>query len=272
MFLFLDGPFDSYDLSSVLSESKSLTSYDASQDDIRQAAIDSGFRMDSSGWKTNRRSDTTKFKKDFDKLQDRMYKGILEYTKMRKSGDISFSRWATWVGHLLRESYKESFRLGILSSGADFSKAGMASFDEKWVKTASKHEMAYFNKLLDQIESGTQKGTIEDRLKAYSDTLQNVFYSGRIVGTPSNHLIDWAGPNDRRTCSGCHFLIENSPYTKATLPSTPRAGDTACLNFCRCRLIVREVDKELFFEVQKKHKSKSWYKTKLSNLKAGKTL
>jgi hypothetical protein len=268
--LFIAGPFEEYDLTWELSENKSMTSMDAGQDEIRQAVIDAGFSIDSKGFKATRRAASSQYKKEFEKLQEKFTRVITDYTLRFKSGEISQYRWQTWVKYQLRESYKEAFKLGLYSSGAKDINVGVAKFDEQWVKTASKHEMIYFNKLLDEIAAGRQRGSIEDRLKAYSEAMQHVFYAGRIMGTPSNHLVDWTGPNDRATCKSCRFLIEKSPYTKLTIPSTPGSGDTLCLHNCRCRLLVREVKPKVFETVNVRQRSKNWYSEKLIRIKQGK--
>lgn len=271
MIILLDGPFDHFDIVFTLSESKSLASL-KSTDEIRQATLDSGFRMDQKGWKTARRATTSSNKKKFETVQKNFFNNIVAKTKEWQAGGISKTRWVESVRAMLREAYQKAFELGLKSSGAETVRATIADSDKKWVKTASKHEMLFLNRLLVQIEEGKIRGGLEKRLKAYSDALKNVFFSGRVQGTPSGHLIDWTGPNDRATCNGCRFLIEHSPYTKSTLPTTPRAGDTRCLNNCRCRLIVRETEPGWFRHIEESHKSPRWYKSKLSRLKAGKTL
>lgn len=271
MLILLADPWTTYDLGG-LTEGKGLYSFDASQDDIRQAVLDVGFKMDHRGWKTSRRGTTTVAKKQFDALQERLGGGIVEYTQDYLAGKINKTRWTNWVRHLLREAYQEAFQLGFKSSGAEDVRAGVATFDKEWVATAARQELTFLNKLLREIQEGTYKGALERRLRAYSESLQNVFYSGRVMGTPAGHIIDWVGPHDRHTCNGCNFLIEHSPYTKITLPTTPRAGDTRCRNNCRCRLIIRQVGQQRYEAVEKAHRSKRWYQEKLQRLKAGMTL
>jgi hypothetical protein len=269
--ILLSDPFTHYDLSQI-NEAKGLHSFDTTQDDIRQAVLDTGFRMDRRGWKSSRQGTTTVAKKQFDALQERLRGVILDYTKSFLGGKIGKTRWLEWVRHSLREAYQEAFALGMKSSGAENVRASVAQFDKEWVSGAARQELKFFNQLLRQVEEGTYKGRLEKRLAAYAEALQNVFYSGRVMGTPSGHIIDWVGPNDRETCNGCQFLLKHTPYTKATIPTTPRAGDTRCLNNCRCRLVIRDVGQEKFETVQKRHRSKRWYQEKLARLKVGRTL
>jgi hypothetical protein len=55
----------------------------------------------------------------------------------------------------------------------------------------------------------------------------------------------WKGPHDKKTCESCNYLFEHSPYSKWTLPTTPRSGMTLCLTNCRDRLFVRRVPPEV---------------------------
>lgn len=274
MIILIENSFEHYDLSdlSQLTEGKGLHSFDATQDQIRQAVLDSGFSMDSKGWRSRRQKTTTTAKKQFDALQSRLYKGVLNYTRRFVEKDISKTRWTQWVRQLLREAYRDAFSLGMKSSGAETVRATVATADKQWVESAVRQELKFFNRLLRQIEEGTYRGTLERRIRAYVEALQSVFYSGRIMGTPDGHLIDWLGPNDRTTCNGCRFMLEHSPFTKHTLPTTPRAGDTRCRDNCRCRLVVRHVGKQRFESVQRSHRSKRWYSEKLARLKVNRTL
>ena len=270
MILLIDG-FDEYVITPSLLESKSFSSF-RGDDEIRQALVNYGFARNKEHFKKERRAQSSRSQEKFNEIRDRILDAMIRYTNEFKNGEISKRRWQDWVRHLLRESYREAYKAGFQSSGVGTLQVGTTEFDEKWVNTASRHEMKYFNKLLDEIAEGRQSGSIEKRLSNYTKALKNVYFSGRVMGTPSNHLIDWVGPQDRKTCVSCRFLAKHSPYTKDTLPTTPRAGDTRCLMNCRDKLIVREVKPELFEKIQMGHRSKSWYQDKLSRIKAGKTL
>ena len=139
--------------------------------------------------------------------------------------------------------------------------------DRRYVESAFRHEMRFFNRMLEQIRFGSLKGNIPRRLTAYVEALKHIYYAGRVQGTPDGMVIDWISPLDRSTCKGCHFMASQSPFTKHTLPTTPRAGDTPCLNRCRCRLVMREVPMEKFREISSEHYSRSWYAKQLRNIK-----
>jgi hypothetical protein len=274
------GPFEEYELvETTLLESKSLHSLKIT-DEIRQAVIDSGYDMDKGKFRLARRNLSTKMKRKFDDLVSALQRALvstsMDYLSQRKNprvkNKMSKTAWQTKVKNSLRTAYETAFELGIQSSGASKYQVSTSSADLDFIRSAVREEMKYFNKLLDQIDQGKVRGGMMNRLSAYADALKHVFYSGRIMGTPSGMVIDWIAPMDRNTCGGCSFLYHHSPYTKATLPTTPRAGNTPCLNRCRCRLVVRSVSKEAYERVSKKHLSKRWYAQRLSAIKSGKAL
>lgn len=303
--------FQEYSIPEELTEAKGLHSYKTT-DEIRQALLNMGFDLDRGQFKDARRQATRSANRDYAALFERVKKGLINTTDRYLKGEILQSRWRTWVKELLKEAYEEAFDLGLRSSGAGKYRVGKTSMDTDWVQTAYRHEMRFFDKLLMEIEASAEPAqwarepeTIIDpksgkqirnpragkpklikparlstkslsiihrRLTAYADAVKHIYYAGRVMGTPRGMVIHWLSPLDRRTCNGCRFLSNHSPFTRDTLPTTPRAGDTRCLNNCRCRLVMAEVDSTKWSETQRKHHSKRWYKDKLARLKAGHAL
>jgi hypothetical protein len=292
-----------------ISEAKGLHSYKGT-DDIRQAVLNIGFDLNTGQFKAARRRATSSSNAQFKALIERVAAGLKNSTDSFLSGAWSRTRWERWVKHLLKTAYHEAFDLGIKSSGAGALRAGRADIDTRWVESAYRHEMRHFNKFLreivasaepevlrKEIDPKTGKPTVDPRtgrptgklirvappkvsvrgddmiharMQAYADTVKHVYYAGRVMGTPDGMVIDWISPLDRRTCRGCRFLSDNSPYTKNSLPSTPRAGDTRCLNNCRCRLVVREIPRAKYIETQRAQHSRRWYADRLQRLLVGK--
>jgi hypothetical protein len=180
-------------------------------------------------------------------------------------GKVSFTKWETAMKGLLRKAYHDAFQLGIRSSGNRTVLLNKA--DKAWIDSAVRDEMQYFLVLTSQVRTRSYKGNLWKRLEAYVEALKHIYYSGRVVGSPSGMLVDWVAPMDRNTCKGCRFLHEHSPYTKDRLPTTPRAGDTPCLNRCRCRLVMRQASKERLQKVRANLRTKSWYKQQLTRIK-----
>jgi len=185
---------------------------------------------------------------------------------------MSKTRWQNTIKKTLRDAYNQAFDMGLESSGVTKLRAGVAASDRDFIESAVREEMRYFNRLIRQIDQGKVRGNMMNRLSAYADALKHVYYAGRVMGTPAGMIIDWIAPMDRNTCGGCKFLFTHSPYTKRTLPTTPRAGDTPCLNRCRCRLVMRTVPPAQYERVDGGHLAKSTYSRKLSAIKSGKAL
>lgn len=302
MILLIDA-FAEYSLDLPLTEAKGLHSMKPS-DSIRQAVIDMGFDFDKGKFRQARRTASTVANRKFKKIFDDTKRDLIALTKqhlawrdaklkadragltsdpevsaaqrkkakatLKNAPRLSKTQWVKAVKETLRAAYDAAFDAGIASSAAGRTTkfgVGPSEADRTWVESAFTHEMRYFNKLLKDIERGSVRGGLEKRLTAYAETLKHVFYAGRVMGTPTGMVIDWIAPMDRNTCKGCEFLAKNSPYTKDTLPSTPRAGDTPCLNRCRCRLVMRDVGKEEFARVKKKQRAKSWYRRLLNLIK-----
>lgn len=273
------GPFEEYEIPDSLLEGKGLYGL-LVRDEIRQAVIDAGFNMDTGKFRQIRAGKSTANKRRFDAMCDETQRTLvsttMDFLSQRKNPRIkhpmSKTRWQETVKKALRSGYAQAFEMGLESSGVSKFRVGVAEMDREYVDKAVREEMRYFNKVLAQIDAGKLKGSLMKRLTAYTETLRHMYYAGRVMGTPSGMIIDWIAPMDRNTCKGCEFLFHNSPYTKATLPTTPAAGNTPCLNKCRCRLVVRTVPKEEYERVGKGHNKKSTYARKLSALKANKSL
>jgi hypothetical protein len=250
------------------------------RDTIRQAVIDAGVDLNSGKYRAQRSRDTRSMQRKFDDLVKDVAFQISyttqAYLRGRAPGSrsrvISKKEWLAHVRGNLKRGYYAAFEMGLYSSGVRKFGVVMSKDDRAYVEGAIRHELEYFDRLLGQIEAGTYKGRLSDRLAAYSDAMKHIYYAGRIMGTPSGHVVDWVSPLDRNTCKGCAFLSRHSPYVKDKLPTTPRAGDTACLDQCRCRLVVRRASPEEYDQVLKDPLSKARYREWLKAIKSGKVL
>jgi hypothetical protein len=112
--------------------------------------------------------------------------------------------------------------------------------DTKWLKTSAEEELAYFTKFLKDVETGAGKMAIEDRVNLYVDSMRSQFDAGRVVGAPPLSVIYWkTAPAEH--CKSCLWLEAHSPWLKENLPTTPKAGITACSIGCKCRIEITQV-------------------------------
>jgi len=152
---------------------------------------------------------------------------------------------------LMRQAWRDVFLAGIRAGGTPSS--GLRSKgdpltllgpgDDKWLKSAIRHEMGFFNRLLDAIVTGDFVMPIPRRVKMYVTAMESFYDSARVIALPNNTIIYWTGPGVKAgtACPSCLFLFENSPYTTANLPTTPRSGMTMCITACRDWLYIRRV-------------------------------
>lgn len=149
----------------------------------------------------------------------------------------------------MKTAWRDVFLAGVRAGGVAGAGSGpgktmvnLSSGDDKWLKGAMTHEMKFLNGFLKAIMEDDYKMPLERRTQMYVNALTSFYESARVIALPANVVVRWTGPGDKRTCIGCDYMFENNPYTKKTLPTTPRAGMTPCLTNCRDRLLIRRVE------------------------------
>ncbi len=139
----------------------------------------------------------------------------------------------------LKQAYRRAFELGHESSGmSDW--VELTDRDLEWLESAYREEVGYLKRFLDDVDAGRGAMDYRKRWRMYVDTLEHVFFSGKMVSVPEGFVIDWVMNRLAEHCEGCEILKKNSPYTRNSLPTVPKAGATPCLSNCRCRLRVRK--------------------------------
>lgn len=187
-------------------------------------------------------------RKKLGEVQSRTRLGLISLFVNFNSSKLTVEAFRTGAQELMREAWRDSFIAGIRAAGIPGSETGhgkldvpslLPAADEAWLKSAMAHEMTFFNGFLGSLVEGTGKMPPLRRIEMYVDALTSFYESARVIGLPNTVLLWWSGPHDKRSCAGCRFLREESPFTKFTLPTTPRAGMTPCLSNCRDRILVR---------------------------------
>ncbi len=77
------------------------------------------------------------------------------------------------------------------------------------------------------------------RAAMYADAAEAGYQVGASLGAPDGTLIWWVLAEISDHCWECPVIAANSPYTRETLPTTPRAGATPCRSRCKCHLTTR---------------------------------
>lgn len=180
----------------------------------------------------------------------------------------------------MRTAWREVFLAGLRGGGTEGVMIGtktrsMVSSpkDEAWLASATRQEMGYLNKFLDAIVEDDYTMPLVQRVMLYVKTLRSFYESARVIALPEQCVLHWVGPHDTKSCAGCKYLFEHSPYTKFTIPSVPAAGVTSCISACRDRILVRAAT---LAEVQQVGTSSKYTREghlrNLRALKAGKKL
>jgi hypothetical protein len=169
---------------------------------------------------------------DYDSLKEEFRNslfGILEaYQRGEITQEVMESMWRSEI----REAWEKAYGLGIRSVGNPF---GIWGEDRSWLKGAETEEFGYLGRFVEDIKKNELVMGMEDRLAMYAETLDGVYFHGKVDGSPEFVRIYW-DLKEARHCSDCIKYAAGSPYTKKTLPAVPRDGTSRCLSNCRCEL------------------------------------
>ncbi len=214
-----------------------------------------------------KRREGKKYRYKFKKLKADMEKEGWKYISALMDGQISETEAYSKLREMFKKYYKEAFELGYQSSGvADY--VDLEDKDYKWVDSALKQELKYLRKFLEDISSEAGRMAYLKRWQMYVNTLDHIFWAGKVSVIPAGFVIDWVVDSRAERCDSCKFLKMHSPYTIETLPTTPRAGMTICLSNCKCRLRVRQPKSLQEYKIAKSRNKRSIL-TKLQHIKRG---
>ncbi len=183
------------------------------------------------------------------KVKERTKDELLKLIRQWNKGRIEEKDLRAAARKMMKRSWRDVFLAGLRAAGTPGQGPGrgkplvkLSHGDDKWLKGAMTHETRFLNKFLDAIITGDYKMPLDRRAGMYVDALKSFYESARVIGLPSNVVINWVGPMDKRKCPSCEYLVEQGPYVKHNLPTTPRSGLTICLTNCRDRLFIRRVE------------------------------
>jgi len=211
---------------------------------------------------SSRRKDEKLSSKELNKLIDTLESDMVYLVRRVRSDDdtrkISTSRFKSEMKFKLHDAYRKAYDLGTQASGIGQEYPGLVTHqgvDEKrFVDNLFSQEQKYFNKFLDDIIRGESASKSALRVKNYANAVRSVFEASRTLQLPDNSLIHWVLQSGN-PCPECRILHRNSPYTKETLPTTPKSGSTRCLAFCYCKLRVTKSTPEEVKRIAEKNRS-----------------
>jgi hypothetical protein len=216
-----------------------------------------------------------------------------------KKEQIEFSTLIRRSRNFIETAYKEAYLHGLRSQGHGALRGvrgtklsptdQLTREDLAWIKSAAEEEMTYWHRFMrtmrkdyEEIEKivydpVTHQQSIEverikreyitdqqqRRLNMYVNAVDSVFDSGKVQGAGEFTLIDWV-LGDAEHCPECLYLEGQSPYTKDSLPCTPRSGCTRCLSNCKCKLVLTGVDSTRYAQFIRREKPSSYYLRQLA--------
>lgn len=209
------------------------------------------------------------------------------------AGRISRAQMHKQARDAVRAAYTQAVTTGAQGAGA----TSLPTAGERWLDDAVRVETGHLDKVLAELEKWRDerdrqnpKGAalrqtdpveqkrleteapraiparIVNRIHRYPESLWHAHLVGRIVGGPPNRLFDWLTARDRRVCKSCRFLEEHSPYTRDTLPTVPKAGQTICYWNCRCRVVARPAEPDAIEKVRTRQHGRAWYLAELARI------
>lgn len=205
-----------------------------------------------------RKKGQTVGKRKTKEVQARTEKALLKLIGEWDDGTLYDTELRKGAHKVMKTAWKDVFLAGLRAGGTPGEGAGkgktlvkLSPGDDKWLRGAMQHEMRFLNRFVTAVVDETYVMPLPRRVKMYVHALNSFYESARVISLPSNVVLHWKGPNDKKTCPSCQYLFEHTPYVKYILPTTPRAGLTICLTNCRDYILARRVDP---FEAEKKIK------------------
>lgn len=257
-------------------EAKYLGSLKA-RDDIRDVQINLSRSLGGAVLDRERKIQSTSKIRTFRKLKDNTRKQLMQLIVAHQSGGLKRTPFVKRVKALMRDAYYKSFSLGIQATGIgrlvnwpNPKAFQLSDADKRWVNSAIQQEGFYLKAFLKAVTAGTGRMPYHMRAKMYVETLDSMYESGRVVGTPDTSLAYWVTtrkPGRSPICPSCRQLAAWSPYLRKNVPTTPKAGMTICLTNCRCRLSLMTVTPDRLEQYRKKQRSMTYMINRLLQIK-----
>lgn len=197
-------------------------------------------------------------------FKSNMFDVVSKYQAGTANFPQALKQWQTFT----REHYRNMFTAGTKAAGNPYyAKLGLTQKDLAFIDKAVRYESRFFKKLLFDMKDPkhlpanqiprdaagrmlkgyrVQKfgylnriGNMPSRAEMYAESGQAQFYNGMVAGSSQHLDIYWVlGVPMLDHCDDCPILARRKWIWK-TLPTVPRAGDTACKHRCYCRLEFR---------------------------------
>lgn len=154
------------------------------------------------------------------------FKGLLGELQQ---GEIDQKEFARQARPLISDAFGKAYEIGV--------KRPLDDGDEEWLRRAVDAEVGHASGLAKDVFQGNVQD-VAFRANNYASSLDGVAWNAKVESMPENVVIDWVLGIGTH-CSSCILLSAHSPYSKFSLPTTPKAGDSECHQNCLCHLEFR---------------------------------
>ena len=209
----------------------------------------------------------------FDTLLKGWKQELKHIVELYFGGEYSATAVEPLIRKKLHDIHAEAYRLGKRSAegSGGLWVTGNTPSDDKHVKSIVRHEYMFLRKLLDDMHTAKQRLGDQSgngawagpgmrswlRIQNYAEAAKATFNSGRIAHLPDDVILYWV-VSRVENCPDCLMLQSLSPYTPATLPTTPGAGASRCLHNCKCRIMVKQATPDKVRDVARRNRSPAY--------------
>ena len=162
-------------------------------------------------------------------VKKKYQKKIDAIVKKLESGKITLKNFNDRFIAEMRIAFEDSYRLGT-------GKKILTDVDLEAIANAVQAESDFIKKFGKDIKSKKGKMSIGTRATMYGETIDSAWWAGKFSVQPDNTKIYWKLGNAEH-CQGCILLSSQSPFSKRSLPTIPKSGDTPCKSHCKCHLV-----------------------------------
>jgi hypothetical protein len=166
-----------------------------------------------------------------DNINARHFRAVDKLTSDLEAGKISLDKFDRGMHDSITTNFRDAYSVGrgkLLDAG-----------DEEYLSRAVDTELGYARKFGRDIKEKRLRMPRTQRAAMYGNTVEGIAWNAKVESFPDGALIGWLLGNAEH-CTDCLILASQSPFTKQTLPTTPRAGGTICRSRCKCRLTVKK--------------------------------
>jgi len=183
--------------------------------------------------------------KDHDRTIKRGKTRLESLVKRLASGDMTEDAFKEEYSKVLLRLHEDLYRIGVRHAGGtpDTAEAKrvaqqVVDFEQQWIAGLVSDVVGDLYRD-DQGVFDASHGGLQNRLRWYGSKASGTASQAWVSASEPEEEFDWALGGTEDHCQDCPYIAANSPYTKDTLYTEPRAFGTPCGGSCDCTLTRR---------------------------------